>query len=122
MKPPDEDVPDPMPLPEWPEGQSGAASDSGEDDSQELPGQPEATSPPAEGASWGDRWRSNAERRDEWFRSRRGGGVERFDVRGGEVVPSVTEQPTAGAESQAEILKRIEQQLSSIAEMLRQII
>ncbi len=91
----DDREPDPLPLPDWPEGQPEAAADEG-------------------GSSWGERWRDNA--------ARRGEDTQRFDVRGGEVVPSTTEQPTAGGESQAEILKRIERQLSSIAEMLRQII
>jgi hypothetical protein len=93
--------PDPLPLPDWPEGQPEAASDEG-------------------GSSWGERWRDNAARREEWFAARRGEDAQRFEVRGGEVVPPTTEQPTAGGESSAEILKRIERQLSSIADMMRQ--
>jgi hypothetical protein len=86
-KPADDREPDPLPLPDWPEGQPEAAADEG-------------------GSSWGERWRDNAARREEWFASRRGEDTQRFEVRGGE--------------SSAEILKRIERQLSSIADMMRQ--
>ena len=114
--------PEPLPLPEFAESQDGGEPEAleplDEPESMQLPNWPQGSG--GERSGWSGRWRDNAARREEWFAARRGEGVERFDVRGGEVVPSTTEQPTAGGESSAEILKRIERQLSSIAEMLRQ--
>ncbi len=86
----------------------------------DLPGKPAGQEPDDEQSGWSDRWRENAARREEWFAARRGEDTQRFEVRGGEVVPPTTEQPAAGGESQTEILKRIERQLSSIADMMRQ--
>jgi hypothetical protein len=102
-RPADDREPDPLPLPDWPEGQPEAAADEG-------------------GSSWGERWRDNAARREEWFAGRRGEDTQRFEVRGGEVERQPQATVTFEAQNDTELLQRIDRNLDRIVEMLRQIV